>query len=95
MRKIRAHRITLIALLVCFFGLGIYLAKGAMARLEFNDVYDKAEAGNKREQFRLAHMYQIGKFTEIDLDKAKHWYRRAGTPAAKDVLCWELNECPS
>ena len=64
----------------------------------FNETFNKAHEGNVREQLRLAQLYEIGKFTAPDKQKAVHWYAIAakhGSQIAKDILCWDYKVgCP-
>ena len=36
-----------------------------------------AKTGNAKAQFKLAYMYEIGRGTEKDINKAKQWYKKA------------------
>ena len=73
---------------------GISSAKTVIQENEINRVMRKAANGNVREQERLASFYRLGWWSiEKNDGKAIEWYRLAGTPSAKDVLCWEFKEC--
>jgi len=62
----------------------------------FNEIFNKAISNNADEQFRLARMYQIGKFCDQSNKEAKRWYLEAanhGNDIAREILCNDFNIC--
>ena len=66
-----------------------------IAEIAFNESYEKAQAGNVREQLRLGQLYHKGKFTGVDFEKAEYWFDIAaenGSTVAAEILCNEFQK---
>jgi len=82
-------------LLGILFTFGVVWAREMVVGAEFNRVTKEARAGDVGEQLRLAMLYDIGKFTDIDKEKAVKWYEKAaqnGSRTAQDILCWDYGK---
>jgi colicin import membrane protein len=65
-------------LLLCLFTAAAGAYAGDDTSKELFEVTQRfAEAGSREGQFKLAEMYEQGRGTPVDLDKARLWYRKA------------------
>ena len=75
--------------------LGAVNIKEAVCTSEFNSVQRKAIAGDRREQFMLAQLYELGMFTQQSVEQAVIWYKQSaynGYQPAIDTLNWYYKE---
>ena len=84
-----------IVFILVVFIFAIYFINDIFRVPFLSEVYDKAVKNNPEEQLRLAQLYHQGVFTEVNLEEARRWYRKAaknGNQIAIDILDWEFNE---
>ena len=81
----------LLCLIVFVAYLCVLAGQEGISSYEINRTFKEAQDGDVGAQVRLAMLYQIGMFTEQNVEMAVYWFKRAasqGSVMAQEILCW-------